>query len=464
MSSSHQLALALFESMTAVGESINESRSEIGFRRNDILVEVVDMSLTARRAIDVAYFIVSQASKLEKTHVVDLNFFKWLMCYTSHNRNHLRSVLREGQKAAIQVSVIDPEDPESENWVSVQLLGSVGISKSKVFFEVDEKLQREIANPANSHFLSLRFVFKSVHAKIIYDRLQPYIADGVTPWFDLATLRMWLNCTGKTYDEFKYFKRSVLELAVKQVNEISNLNVEYETQTTPGSKKIGKLRFRVTVREEIEPPNMAMLMLKDLYEALKTEFGLSRDQMDEVLMNRQEWTDERIQQAIEYTRFQIEQGKVKKSASGYLMKALKEHYVVGTADLRIAQQAREPKPSAPRMLAAPEAPARLSPVPSEEEDQRRVASENKALAAFAKLPEAEQCEIMADFCRTDVAKLIASRKKVDRDLIGDYLERDDWVRTSFCAHFAAHVKPKKAKPETSVAPRTPRKVAAAKPG
>ena len=454
--STQQLALSLFESLAPVGKDVTKANADIGFRRNDIFVEIVDLSLVARRAIDVAYFIVAQTPTIEKNYVVDLGFFRWLMCTSSKNRHHLRSILREGQKAAIQVNDIDLENPDNDRWVSVPLLGPVGISNGKLFFEVHEKLQAEIANPASSHFLSLRFVFKSLHAKIIYDRIQPFLASGATPWYELATMRKWLNITGKSYEEFKNLKRNVIEVALKQINELSNLTVTFDTQNVPGSKKIDKIRFRVVVRAGIEATNTAMMVLKSLYETLQGEFGLSREQLNEIMANRDEWTDERLQQAMDYTRFNIEQGKVKKSASGYLMKALKEHYVVGTADLRIARQTKGSE-NAQKSLWLP-APTEDKPTPPAEpsaaEKARTAEQEAKILAAFAKLPVAEQARISATFSATEVARLIASRTKLPRSRLSEHLETNEWIRSSFCAHLRSTGTPKKPGPvATPAAPR-----------
>ena len=44
------------------------------------------------------------------------------------------------------------------------------------------------------------------------------------------------------------------------------------------------------------------------------------------------WTDERIQQAVEYTRFRIKRGQVKKSPAGYLMRALRDNWKISDAE------------------------------------------------------------------------------------------------------------------------------------
>lgn len=437
MNNTHQLALALFEDMAPIGEPINRAPSDIGFHRNNIFFDIAHLSLSGRRAIDVAYFIVAQDPVIQRTYEVDMNFFKWLMAYSSNNRKHLRTVLREGQKAAVQVHELDQSDPDNDRWVSVPLLGSVGLSNGKLYFEVPDKLQAQIKSPASSHFLSLRFVFKSVHAKIIYDRLQPYLDENITPWYTLDEIRGWINCNARTYDEYKYLKRNVLEIAVKHINEVSNLDVSYNESNLPGTKKVGKIRFKMKVRDAIDTPNTTMRILTELYDTLQNEFGLSKGQFNEIIINRDEWTDVRINQAIEYTRFNIGRGKVKSSAAGYLMKALSEHYVVGSADRLIADQS----PGSGSVSEASKSPveaqhkARLA---SKEKTAKTQEAEtaNRGMLIYKKLSPEEKQERLNDFCHSDVARVISSRTKYPQDSLGEHIETDEWIKSAFGAYMA----------------------------
>lgn len=422
--STHQLALALFEELSPTGKTVDKAPSDIGFRKNNIFIDIVDLSLLARRAIDVAYFIVSHDPVVRKKYDVDLNFFKWLLDYNSNNDTHLRKSLREGQKGAVQVNDIDPENPHQDRWVSVPLLGIVGIANRRLHFSVPENLQTQIKSPAASHFLSLRVVFNSVHAKVIYDHLQPYLEEGCTPWYDLNALRHWLGCATKTYDEYRYLKRDVLDIALRNLNEASNLEVTYDTLNVPGSKKVGQLRFCVKVRSAVDPRNANMLALKALYDTLQNEFGLSGAQFSDILANREEWTDERLMQAIEYTRFNLERGKVTKGAAGYLMRALREHYVVGSADRLIAQRQAESRPT---MVQAPLALSADAVQVRDASDAAIQAEAAKGMGIFNALPAAEQKEVLRAFCRSPGAAIIAGRMGVATEALGEHVETNEWV-------------------------------------
>src|SRR5690606_17013652 len=67
-------------------------------------------------------------------------------------------------------------------------------------------------------------------------------------------------------------------------------------------------------------------------------FALGPQHFREILANREVWTDEYIERAMEYTLAKIKMGKVRQSASGYLMKALREGYILGKQDKVIIEQ------------------------------------------------------------------------------------------------------------------------------
>ena len=99
-----QLALDIYEDMSAQGSAICESTRDIGFLRNNIFTRVGGLGIAARRVLDAAYFIVATKAPEELiddkvyTFTADINYFKWLMRYDSRNHSHLiaQMILADG--------------------------------------------------------------------------------------------------------------------------------------------------------------------------------------------------------------------------------------------------------------------------------------------------------------------------------------------------------------------------------
>lgn len=411
-----QMALSLFEELLPIGGLITEASRDIGFRRNRIFVDIADLGLVARRAVDAAYFIVSQDPNVRAHYDADLSYFKWLMNYNSNNRRHLRGVFREAQKAALEG---DAASNETERWASIPLLGPVGISGGRLVFEVDQRIQKLVKDPEQSQFLSLRVsnAFTSKNARALYDRLLNFTDEGVTDWLDLETVRIWADADSKSFTEFKYLKRDVLDPAVKQINEVSNLEVKYSTNNIPGSKRIGAVRFTVTKKAQALTRQQALLGSKELYDTLRDEFGLSPANFDEIMANRELWTDEWIRQAMEFTRHNIEQGRVNKSVSGYLMRALRDNLRVPALELRMLEKQAEITADAVAKDASLNAAANAVTSSTKAAEEKLVAAVSTAVKAglnwFDSLQTADKNASIGEFSRFQPAKLAARRAGIN---------------------------------------------------
>ncbi|KVP68176.1 replication initiation protein [Burkholderia ubonensis] len=338
MATSRQLALALFDDAQAEGLPVDNARSDIGFSRNNVLIRIVDLGVAARRLIDAAYFIVACDDRPRDLYDVELDYFKWLMRYSSRNNTHLEQVITEAQKALIQATAAVEEDGERP-FGSTQLIGRISYQGGRFQFRVPPDLIGIIRGPGKSHWLSLRItsLFTLSYARVMYDNLLPLADEGVTDWIPLDNLRGWQGEMGANAQVFKYFKRDWLEPAVQQINEVSDLAITYETRTVQGSRKIGSLRFRIIRKDLAERALQTHEHAQAIYQTLKQEFGLSTAQFNQIAGDRDTYTDERLEQAIDRTRFSLKIGKVTKSPAGFFMKALKEGWVVSDAEREMMQ-------------------------------------------------------------------------------------------------------------------------------
>jgi hypothetical protein len=82
-------------------------------------------------------------------------------------------------------------------------------------------------------------------------------------------------------------------------------------------QKVGQVRFKWAPHEPSTEQKLALIVLKNTYETLRTEFGLNQSDFDQIIKNREIYTDERIQQAMDYTRHQAAAGAIKKRVAGY---------------------------------------------------------------------------------------------------------------------------------------------------
>ncbi|CAB3805359.1 replication initiation protein [Pararobbsia alpina] len=452
VATSRQLALALFDDTATEGLTVAQARSDIGFARNNVLIRIVDLGVAARRLIDAAYFLVAQDERVRDLYEVELDYFKWLMRYSSRNNTHLEQVITEAQKALIQAtSAIDQHGERP--FGSTQLIGRISYQGGRFQFRVPPDLVGIIRGPGKSHWLSLRItsMFSLSYARVMYDHLQAYADESLTEWIPLDDLRGWQGEMGVNAQVFKYFKRDWLDPAVKQINDVSDLTISYESRNLPGSRKIGSLRFR------IERKGLADRLLhthehaQHIYRTLKQEFGLSTVQFNQIASARDTYTDERLEQAIDRTRFSLKMGKVTKSPAGFFLKALKEGWIVSDAEREMVeiQQSlvlREQQEAAAK--AQSQTQTALQTAAQELTARERLNEEVRhGWAAYeVALPE-QQEDWRRTYKRTAAGKLTLRRLNVDpmTELTAEMFESLPALKSAFAGYVFTQTKPAKGK-------------------
>jgi hypothetical protein len=479
-----QYALDLFVENAPVRTPIDAvvSSKDIGYQKNSVFARIIGLGLSARRFVDAAYFIVAQDPETSDTYEVSLNFFKWLMRYESHNKKHFSSVVRSVKSAMLEVTSgpvvsvdakgrlledrpdasegnehaldehADDDDEGEGGFVSVgddegdwlELIGRVSVRNGRIRFRVPLELQRLIKDPENSYWTSLLVTskFKLIYARAIYDHVLPEVPHERTDWISLDLIRSLPGKSWANFAEFKYFKRDYLEPAIRHINELSDIEIAYETRAgTPGSRKKDQIRFKLRRREEAAAADAEMLASASLYLTLYKEFGLSDKQFAQIRENRETWTDARIEQAVDYVRWRISKGDDIRRASSYLMKALTENYRVADADRQVSllqtqrvekaaakneqQQARKGVVAA--SLAAAEAAA----------DQRRNDEVQAARDYFASAEKKTQEELVRRF----VASSTIGQRAIERQGLkaADVDERNILTWPSIAGTFASFV-------------------------
>lgn len=417
---SSQMSLELFEKMS--GEPIDKSTAELGYQRNNVFVAISGLGLASRRFVDAAYFVAAQDQIPRDVYDVDLNYFKWLMRYESRNLTHLRAVIKEAQRVLIEVTDTPPDRAplETDKWVSEHLMGRVQTDKGRIQFIIPPLMLRHITGPEKYHWLNLRITaaFSQTYARAIYDYVQPYVSAGVTDWIPLDVMRSWPGKLGSSATEFKHFRPKYLDPAVTQINELSDIEVTYETRAdAPGSKKINKMRFRIKRKDAVATLLSRQPESHDLLRALRTEFGLSDKQFDSISEHRATWTDERIQQAIEYTRFRLNQGKVTKNPAGYLMNALSHNWQVSEAERKmVAIQAGQATAASAEEAARDKTvkAVKQSVAARDEEAKSRMEGEaTRGRGYFEGADEQTRSELVRQYVSSPAGKLMLRRMKLD---------------------------------------------------
>jgi plasmid replication initiation protein len=465
LATSEQYALELFQETVGrkgTAATIADADKDLTFKKNNVFIDVGELSLLGRRSLNVMDFLASSAPPEVTDFDCDLALFRFLLNYDSRNYKHMREALRETQKSTVLVEVEHASSrsgSELKDFVSISLVNMVAVTGGRVYFQFHPAIRRLQKDQRGYTFLSLRTTsaFSSQYAHALYERLRSVAFKGSpTEWLSVDEARRWAGASGDKYaDEFKAFKRRVLEIAKTQINELSDLHVEYETRSSPGSKRVTHIRF---LFREQEGKGMQSFheseARKELYNTLRGEFGLGTREIEEIARRPQDFTQDRIEAAVAFVRHRIKSGGKKVHAPGkLLLKALHEGWTIPTAELEDALPAPAASPAnghgAARTVApaAPAAPDAATAALQREYEQ----GGERGFLAFLELDLGAQATLLASFARTAPFRVLqAQLKRAKGPVTEEELRSSDRLRFAFGQHVLAAQK-KAARSERAVA-------------
>lgn len=342
-----QLAFELFQEAEKANLPITEIKQDIGLNRSNATISVKgnNLPLLGRRLVNAFYFVAHRDALEVEQHSAPLDYFKWLAGYDSTNHKYLKQTIRGVQQTLIDIQIENEDtDTTREQWASIPYINEVYFTGGKVYFTVPKSLRKQLQQPKSFTYLSLRIsnAFTSEYAHNLYERCSAAHFQGCTPWWSIEEFRQITNTVElSSYDEFKTLKRKVIQPAIDQINELSDIFIELETRSITGSKKIGWLRF--VIDKNIHGKLVLTKPLdEDTFQILREEFGLSPNEISDISQN---YDYDYIRSKIDFTRHRIEQAEKKSTGrieypGRYFIKALKEDLTLPKATkVAVAEQA-----------------------------------------------------------------------------------------------------------------------------
>ena len=148
------------------------------------------------------------------------------------------------------------EKGESQNlvrWIS----DAEVTQRGHVSIQIHPKLQPFLLHLKEfytSYLLEYILPMKSRYSVLLYELLRSY-ANIQIHTFDVEELKVFLGA--EKYERWADFQRKVLDIAMREINDLSDLEVDY--QIIKESRRFAKLRFRIRILEPIELKDRGIL-------------------------------------------------------------------------------------------------------------------------------------------------------------------------------------------------------------
>lgn len=321
---------------------VDKSPTDFGYRKSTALLDTSELSLVARRIANAICYVVSQNPQHSK-HDIDLGFLRWLIRFSSRNKQHFIEALKECGKVRLFIANVDGYDRDA--FASVSIFPSIAFNgTSRIVVEVADILRKQLNGPRLYSFLSLRNLAKldSAYATILYERLVHYVFRGQTDWMTPEEFRMWFRDEegNPCARDWKYIKRDIIDIAVRQINENTNIEVSPVINTKGRGGRVSQLMFTVKeIHKVADDPKLR----SQTYDMLRNEFGLTDTDFNKLTESMDEITDADLQRAMDYTRRAVETATPDnpiKRVNKYLMWAIANPDKTFVPELELKQRAK----------------------------------------------------------------------------------------------------------------------------
>lgn len=268
--------------------------------------------------------------------------------YTSRNYKALVDALRGLTRTAIEWGVLtSTKSLKDISWGSCPILASVEIKKGTgvCTYEYSRKMKELLYNPDMFGLIDIKkqALFKSTYGLALYETCSRFKDIPNTKWISIIELRKLMGVSDDKYPRYFDFKKRILNVAIKEVNENSGLIIDLE------EKKAN--RIVTDVRILISHPQEGVLIKKDevdqnqnpeVINELVTEFGVKK-QIAIKLFN--DYGADYITEKIFIVKTNILKNPSKKvsNLAGLIVSAISNNYEKAKTSKEITDQASKKK-------------------------------------------------------------------------------------------------------------------------
>ncbi|NOT53948.1 MAG: replication initiation protein [Deltaproteobacteria bacterium] len=303
-----------------------------------------DITLVQRRAWNVLLANAYDDLPLKDVYFMPIHDLAQVMEFDSKNEAYLKEALEALVGCKVKWNVLD-KDREIE-WGVTTLLAQAKIKNGICTYAYSPEMRTRLHNPRMYARISLSMQnkFNSKHAQALWELCVDYLNEtknyGETPFISLESYRMLMGVAEDMYPEFKRLNTRVVRDPIAEINKFTDFVVESECRKE--RKKVTALKFRV--RRTLELPKSVGKQgtlfpdiedMPGIVHDLK-EIGLAASDAWEIWQKRFDYVDgSKRPQGVEFETYIQEklhllkqrqaEGKVK-SATGFLLKAIKQNY------------------------------------------------------------------------------------------------------------------------------------------
>lgn len=302
------------------------------------------LSLLQRKLVNALLYNAYDQLLTAQNHEISAAVLCEMIGFDSKNIGYLKGALKGLMETVVEFDVLE-EDGE-RSWEAMVLLPYAKIKGGTCTYRYERALAEKLYHPDVYSKINLSVLreMNSAHALVLYENCYRFEGIGHTAWWDVEVFRKLMGVdTMSSYKPFKALNRNVIQPAMKEVNKLSNIQVEMETRMK--GRSVTGLRFIVRPNRQLSLVGMETeddITQNPAYQALLAE-GISKTLARSWLL---EYGEEHIFDKLDLASSQAASGKIKSSKAGFLKAAVEQDFHNENAAKKKALEAAQERKAA----------------------------------------------------------------------------------------------------------------------
>lgn len=289
------------------------------------------MSLLQRKIANGLLYNAYDELMIKDEHRINIKDLCALIGFSSNDRGKIKEAMVDLLSTVIEWNLVDRSTIDQEGiWNASSMIADVSIDGSICTYSYSNKMKQLLYHPDiyGRLDMAVQARFKSSYGLALYENCIRYQSLESTPWIDFCVFRKLMGVGEGGYIRFCDFNTRVIKIAVNEVNLYADIFICVEIQKKQKGV-VSAIRFIIRKKEKSKLlsgkiENANGVVNQDLYAKLSNTFGLSSQQISEVLSKHsEEYISEKV--TIVETSASFLNGKIKNLAR-YFQKALEKDF------------------------------------------------------------------------------------------------------------------------------------------
>lgn len=244
-----------------------------------------NMSLLQRKIANGLLYNAYNELQTKNEYQISLKELCALIGYDSNDRKTIKKALIKLLSTVVEWNLVDRTSIDADGiWNASSIIADVSIKGSICSYSYSSKMKELLFHPTIYGRLNMvvQAKFQSSYGLALYENCIRYQNLEQTPWFELSVFRKLMGVDANKYLIFADFKRRVLDIATREVNMYSSINVQIELRRA--SQRVMAIRFLIKKNSESKSSQIVENSLEDSWcsNKLKIDFGMSAHQIKEI--------------------------------------------------------------------------------------------------------------------------------------------------------------------------------------